>query len=170
MSYAFSGHSNTIATFPVSPHDRYHMPIMCRRKDGMFQKINVLADSGNDVTLLKLSTSKMLGFEPMQEMGDVFPVGGITGGPQHFKKIWNTVMIGGLRPMYIRMGLAYMEESLAEDLLGRQDVFDSGKLEVTYDDKGVSFREKHDPLDITTSDYAGGQLSYRVREAFRSIK
>lgn len=170
MSYAYSGHSNTIATFPVAPHDRYHMPIMIRRKDGRFQKIMILADAGNDVTLLKLSTSRMLGFEPMMEMGDTFPVGGITGGPQTFKKIWNSCMIGNLRPMQVRMGLAYQEESLAEDLLGRQDIFDSGKLEITYDEKGVSFREKHSPLDVTTSDYASGQLSYRVREAFRKIK
>jgi hypothetical protein len=143
---------------------------MIRGKDGQFHNITILADTGNDVTLLRTSTAMMLGFDPINEMGMTFPVGGITGAPQPFTKIWNLIQIGDLRPTYIRMGLAQMEMSLAEDLLGRQDVFDSGKFSITYDNMGVTFREKHDPQDIATSSYGTEQLPHNVREAFRRIR
>jgi hypothetical protein len=161
---------NTVAFFPVPAGDRYHIPIKIRGKDGMLHDVVILADTGNDVTLLRTSTSNMLGFDPINEMGQVFPVGGITGDAQPFMKIWNLIQIGNLRPTYIRMGLAEREESLMEDLLGRQDVFDSGKYSVTYDNMGVSFQEKHDPQDIATSSYGTEQLPHGIREAFRRIR
>lgn len=146
---------------------------MCRGKDGQFHQIIILADSGNDVTLLRLSTSNMLGFDPPNENGMAFPVGGITGAPQIFTKIWNLIQIGNLRPTYVRMGLAHMEESLAEDLLGRQDIFDSGKYSIAYDNMGVTFKELHSPMDLATSSYTqvGNEgISHSLREAFRRIR
>jgi len=168
MSSFQQGHSNSVAVFPISPHDRYHFPLKIRGGDGQFHTITVLADAGNDVTLLRTSTAKQLGFDPATTQGEVFPVAGITAGPQPFTKIWNLIQIGDLRPTWVRMGLAHQEQSLAEDLLGRQDVYDSGKYEITYDADKVIFREKHAGTDIT--DGEGGQLPYSLREAFRGFK
>lgn len=166
MSFFGLGHSNT-ATFHIAPHDRYHINIKIRAKNGDMVPLTILVDSGNDVCLLRNSTARKLGFDPPNEPGQNFPVGGITGGPQQFKKIVNLIQIGNLTPMNIHMGLAYKEESLAEDLLGRQDLFDSGKYEVDYGKDYVTFKEKFSPFDITTSGDGNDTLPYSVRAAFK---
>lgn len=163
------GHSN-VAKFNIAPHDRYHVRIQIRDKGGQMQTITLLADSGNDLTLLRNSTARKLGFDPQSEPGEVFPVGGITGGPQQFKKIVNLIQIGNLTPMMVHMGLAYQDKSLAEDLLGRSDIFDSGKLEVDYGKDYVIFKEKEPMLDITTSSYNAEQLPSKLRFAFRHAR
>lgn len=159
------GHSN-VAKFNIAPHDRYHVKVKVRNKMGQMQEITALMDSGNDLFLIRNSTARKLGFDPPNEQGEVFPVGGITGGPQQFKKIQNLIQFGDMTPIMVHMGLAYQEKSLAEDLVGRTDIFD--RYEVDYTGDSITIKERHMPLDLSLGD--GSQLSYRVRSAFRHVR
>jgi len=139
-----------------------------RGGDGQMHQVQVLADTGNDITLIKRSTAEMLGYNP-DTQGTPFPVAGITNDPQEFKKIWNLVKLGPrLRPVYIRMGMALKEESLAENLLGKLDILDNGRYEITYDLDSVIFKERH--VNIHTSEDYDDPLPSDIRERFRPIR
>lgn len=161
------GHSN-VAKFSIAPHDRYHVKVKIRNKQGQMQEITALMDAGNDVTLLRNSTSRQLGYDPQNEPGEVFPVGGITGGPQQFKKIVTLLQFGNMTPIQAHIGLAYQEKSLAEDLIGRQDIFD--RYEIDYTGNSVTVKEKSNPLDITTSSFNSEQLPTKLRMAFKHVR
>jgi len=136
--------------------------------DGQMHQVELLADTGNDITLVKRSTAESLGFNP-DVHGTSFPVAGITNDPQEFKKIWNLIKLGPeLRPVWIRMGMAMREESLAENLLGKLDILDNGRYEITYDLDSVQFKERH--INIHTSTDYDDPLPTKQRESHRAVR
>ena len=116
--------------------------------DQQMYPTKMLIDSGNDITIITRATADKLGFNPDYQ-GERFFVRGIAGAAQEFRKFKNIVKIGNTTPTYIRMGMAVKEESLSENLLGRLDIFDSGKFEVIYDEDSIEFREKHTRCMLT---------------------
>ena len=74
----------------------------------------------------------------------------------------NIIKIGNLTPMRVRMGMAIDPKSLSENLLGRQDIFDSGRLEIIYDEDSIEFREKHGIMHLS-SDY--NPLPYGIEKS-----
>ena len=129
--------------------------------DGRIYPVTYLIDSGNDISILTRATADKLGFNPDVE-GELFFVKGIAGPGQRFKKMINTIKIGNLTPMKVRMGMAIEPQSLSENLLGRQDIFDSGRLEIIYDEDSIEFREKHGTMHLS-NDFA--PLPYGIRKA-----
>ena len=134
-------HLNSI--FPIVPGERYHITVGILGFDKQFHDVNILADTGNDVTLLKASTAKQLGVDPQTLAANTFPVSGISGAPNPFKEIKTLVLFPGLRPTWITVGLAQQEDHLTENLLGRKDILDNGKYEISYDNDSVTIRERH---------------------------
>ena len=153
------GPSNHI--IPVPLRSRYHGVVHTMGGDGKLYPVTYLIDSGNDISILTRQTANRLGFNPDVE-GELFFVKGIAGPGQKFKKMINVIKIGDLTPMKVRMGMAVEAQSLSENLLGRQDIFDSGRLEIIYDEDSIEFREKHGSMHLS-SDYA--PLPYGLRKA-----
>lgn len=153
------GPSNHIIAIPLKA--RYHGVVHTMGADGRLYPVTYLIDSGNDISILTRMTAEKLGFSPDLE-GERFFVKGISGPGQEFKKMINVIKIGDLTPMKIRMGMAVSPKSLSENLLGRQDIFDSGRLEIVYDEDSIEFREKHSSMHLS-SDYA--PLPYNMRKA-----
>lgn len=152
------------AFWPVDNKGKYRIDLGVGDANGQMQNINILCDSGNDITILTTATAHRLGFDPPQEQGEVFPVGGITAGPQDFKKIQNIIRIGQLAPIWVPIGLAFQQQSLYEDLLGRAGIWDSGIYSITQDERGITFTEKQMRAMVT---YGPGRISQAQRAALR---
>jgi len=127
-------------------------------------QINIIFDPGDDITLLTRKTADSLGLNPETMPGSTFPVTGITGAGQPFKKINNLIQIGELSPIYIPMGLAFQPESLAEDLLGRKGVMD-GPYQTVIEPQGLTFVERAPAFSALAN--SGARLSHAMRAAFR---
>lgn len=152
---------------PVPLKSRYHGVVHTGGADGRLYPVTYLIDSGNDISILTRKTADKLGFNADME-GELFFVKGISGPGQEFRKFVNIIKIGDLTPMKIRMGMAVKESSLAENLLGRQDVFDSGRLEIIYDEDSIEFREKHGSMHLS-SNYAPISYGQRRQNYTRKI-
>lgn len=118
--------------------------------DKRMHPVTVLADTGNDVTLLTTHTARQLGYDPTR-VGELFQVMGITGPPQNFSRIKNYIQIAKFKPFPVTMGLAHKQSSLAENLLGVQDVLSTGRFQLRYDLDSVDFYLRRRNT-ITTSD------------------
>lgn len=139
--------------------DRPHINIMIGDSSGKMQSVTVLVDNGNDITLLTKTSAQQLGINP-QQTGEKFDVSGITDLGQNFGKITNTVQIGNLPPIQIRMGLAWEDSGLAENLLGRLDIIENGPYILTLDGKSVTFTLNHPDISINTgNEYVGSGVS-----------
>lgn len=152
------------AFFPID-NGSYRIPLKVRAADGSMAQIPIICDSGNDITLLKLDTANRLGYDPSSMDGGSFPVSGITAGPQAFSKLTNLIQIGNLQPIYVPMGLAQQQGSLAEDLLGRKGVWDSGLYTISQDERGITFTEKAGAVALLAN--AGGRMGQNLRSVFR---
>ena len=129
-------------TYNVASGQRYFITIKIKNKNGGFSPVKVLADSGNDITILTHGTAKSLGYEPLS-MHDVssFHVKGINGEPAEFKEINTEVIIGNVR-LTIPVGLVTRDKDLSDNLLGRQGVLDSGKIGLSFDNNSVDVIDK----------------------------
>jgi hypothetical protein len=147
--------------FPISHNGQYRIPLGVQHASGGMAQINIIFDTGNDITLFTTATSHQLGYDP-HSMGDSFPVTGITPNPLKFGKLNITIRIGGLRPIMIPCGLA-TEEQFPEDLMGRKGLMDSGAYSVTQDERGITFTEKQGPVAMLAN--SGSRISGKLRNA-----
>ena len=128
----------------------------------------ILSDTGNDVTILRKSTAAKLGFDARRTPGEWMPVSGISNVPNNFKRFNNLIQIQDLRPVWIPMGIAMEEEHLAEDLLGRAGLLDSGRYEVLFGPGYIEWRERH--VTPHTSDDESNELPSSIRENMHPIR
>jgi len=128
--------------------------------DKQYHKIKVLADTGNDVTLIQRKTALEMGIDPVQLKANTFPVSGISGPPAEFKEIKTLVVFEKLRPTWVTVGLAQRDEDLVENLLGRKDLLDTGKYEFVYDNDSVDIRERHQNFNLSNGYNEWGTGSY----------
>jgi hypothetical protein len=139
--------------------DRPHINMMVGDSQGKLTQVTVLVDNGNDITLLTKATAQQLGIDP-QNTGEKFDVSGITDLGQNFGKITDTVQIGNLPPLQIRMGLAWEDAGLAENLLGRLDILENGPYTLTLDGTSATFTINHPDISINTgNEYVGSGVS-----------
>lgn len=177
--------SYNTASFAIPPNSRYHIDVGIMGADCHLRKVNmsfysrreegncliptsILADTGNDVTILRTSTARKLGYDPVNMPGEWMPVAGISNIPANFKKFNNMIKIQNLRPIWIPMGLATKEEDLAEDLLGRAGILDGGRYEILYAKDSVKFIEKH--FTPHTSDDESNELPSYIRESNKPVR
>lgn len=101
-----------------------------------FSSIQVLADTGSDITLISREDGERLGFRP-SATGDKFGVGGVGAGALGFAKFTTMVKIGNLNPIQINFGVAEQYGALRDNLLGRENIL--SKFDVTYSENQVKF-------------------------------
>ena len=116
-----------------------NMPIM--GKDSRFQMVRLLADTGNDVSLINFETAAQLGFD--ENDGTIFRVAGISQQAQQFRMVKTYIKIGNTKPRKIRLGIG----PLKDNLLGREDIFPYYNVE--YTPTAVIFRERHSAWDFS---------------------
>jgi hypothetical protein len=150
------------AYFAVDGSGKYRVDIEIRTGGGGMQHMNILYDTGNDITILKTSTGQKLGLG--NEQGEPFNVGGINGPGKEFMRITNLIRIQGLNPIWVPMGIAMDERSLYEDLMGRAGILDTGIYEIRQDERGIMFIEKQ-PAVAMLANAGGGRLPSRFRNA-----
>lgn len=148
------------AYFPKDFDGRYRIPIKIQGADQCMQLVSclhdqkILADTGNDVTLITRADAAKLGFTPETlQGGDRFEVSGITDQPNPFVKKNLMIQIGETRPFYTDVGIPLVEGALYESLLGI-DVIDNGKFEITYTIDGVLFTQVDTPISGLVEDRA----------------
>lgn len=118
----------------------YPITIQVKNTQGGFTPVQVLSDSGNEITLLKKEVADSLGLD--LNRGESFKVAGINGTGRLFKRFVIPIKIGTLQPVPVTVGFATKEGDLAENLLGNKDILKSGKFEALYDENGVTFTQK----------------------------
>lgn len=82
--------------------------------DGTFHNVNMMVDTGNDVTLIKRSEAARLGLKG----GTPFQVSGISGKAQTFHMVRAPIRIGSLPAKTVRIGIG----DVPDNLLGREDI------------------------------------------------
>ena len=165
FDYSSNGNTTTATIgsrssfFPKDFDGRYRIPIKIQGADQCMHPVSclhdtkILADTGNDVTLITRADAIKLGFQPETMEGDRFEVSGITDQPNPFVKVNLMVQIGDTMPFFTEVGMPLVEGALAESLLGI-DVIDNGKFEITYTANGVNFTQVDMPLSNTIEDRA----------------
>ena len=141
--------------------------------DGKLHPINILFDTGNDVTLITRETAeKVMKLSPeLIDPAAGFPVYGITDKPVTALKIKNMIQLGPLRPVWIEMGIVAEYGAFAEYLIGRRCLLDNGLYSVTYDEDSVDIREKHMMLNAGQgNDFNINKPGSEIKEAFRSTR
>lgn len=131
------------AAFAYGSDGRPYATVFLQSVDGNYYPVRMLADSGNDVTLITHEAARMLGLR--QEMGQPFSVEGVAPGVMTQFMLFQVPMrIGNYQPFYATIGVG----DVSQNLLGRRDVF--SRFDVTYTaDKQVVF---------TCSRCSGGQI------------
>jgi len=177
IGYSFAAAKpNTVASFTIPVGEQYHIDLGMLGMDGKMHKLKILADTGNDITLLKRETAEdMLGINPDQFPEDtIFPIIGITDTPVYAKEITNMIQFGDLRPVWVRMGIITERGIFSEDLLGRKDILDNGLYEVVYDQDSVEFREKHINVTLPSAEQEIGgfnpRISSKERESMKPFR
>lgn len=120
-------HTNSIAPaiFSYGGDNRPYATVHIQARDGNYYPSQMLADSGNDITLINFQTARMLGLRP--EEGRHFQVEGVVPGVKSdFYMYQLPIKIGMFPPFYATVGVGEIQQNL----LGRRDVFD--KFNVTY--------------------------------------
>jgi len=102
--------------------------------------VKALSDTGNEISIFKREVSDQLGLDLKQ--GEMFHVAGINGAGREFRRFRLNVKIGNLQPVKITIGFAVKSGDLVENLLGNADLLKSGKFEVVYNEKGVTYNQK----------------------------
>jgi len=116
-------------TFDISSGKRPHIMVDILSADDRWVPVRLLADTGNDVTLLNEKTAQDLGLTTPEILARAVPfkVQGIAAAPMDFMMIKRPVRMGGsTTPIEIKIGVG----PLRENLLGREDVLD--KFEMTF--------------------------------------
>lgn len=126
----------------VAPSGERLFPITVQVKNafGGYSPINAISDTGNEITIFKYEEAVKLGLDLNE--GEVFHVAGINGAGREFRRFRLPVKIGNLQPVKITIGFAVKSGDLVENLLGNADILKTGKFEVTYDEKGVTYKQK----------------------------
>ena len=133
-SYTFPiGGASTKGLFFGSEADdvnqKYYIDVNIMSAYGEFKLVKIIADTGNDITLITKKTADALGFHP--SMGTLLEVSGIREGMvSKFKKITTQIQLGDLTPATVEMAFAVDDESLAENLLGNKGLLSSGQYRV----------------------------------------
>jgi len=140
----FCGNQVRMCQLPISKGDRYYGNVEVMTPSGQYQAIRALIDSGNDVSILTNATAVQLGFH-VASIKERFFVRGINGEAKEFAEVKTKIKIcNQLSPIPLTLGLALDNDALTDNLIGRKDVFDNGKIEIAYDDDSITFREKSD--------------------------
>lgn len=161
------------ASFAVNIGAPYHIEIQILGMDSQMHPVKILADTGNDITLITRETAQnILGINPdIIQGGTEFDVFGIDPNtPVVAKEINNMIRLGSLRPVFIPMGIVSEFGAFAEDLLGRRGLLDNGLYEVVYDEDSVDFREKHINMNMGNTEDIMYKPDSRTRESFRNIR
>ena len=172
--YAYYVNNPNYASYSVSQGEQPFISPSILGFDRQWHSVKMLADTGNDVTLLMRSTALEMGIDPVRLNASTFPVSGISGGPAHFKEVKTLVAFTNLRPTWVTVGLAQREEDLVENLLGRKDLLDTGKYEFVFDEDSVDIREKHINVNLSNgyNEWGTGtpELPTRIRETMAPIR
>lgn len=115
---------------------------------GGMTPVEVLADTGNQSTILKREVADQLGLDLSQ--GEPFMVGGINGTPTEFRRFKLWIRLGQLEPIQIKVGFSTTPDGLIENLLGNEDILTSGKYEARYDKNGVTYVEKQSAYRVAS--------------------
>lgn len=94
----------------------------------------MLADTGNDITLITPSIANDLGIDYKKE-GKPFLVAGISGNPTTYYMIRRLVQFGNLTPTVFRIGVGAVPISL----LGREDT--AAKYSIKFEGNKIVFSE-----------------------------
>ena len=138
----FCGNQVRMCEMPVSKGDRYFGNIDVMTPSGQYQQVRALIDSGNDISIFTRSTAERLGFH-VESMKERFFVRGINGEAKEFAQVSTKIKIcNQLHPIPVTIGLALDNDALSDNLIGRKDIFDNGKIEIVYDENSITFREK----------------------------
>ena len=152
-SYTFPiGGASTKGLFFGSEADdvnqKYYIDVNIMSAYGEFKLVKIIADTGNDITLITKKTADALGFHP--SMGTLLEVSGIREGMvSKFKKITTQIQLGDLTPATVEMAFAVDDESLAENLLGNKGLLSSGQYEYRYTDKNLTIIDRVNTCDMT---------------------
>lgn len=119
----------------------YPVTVQVQNAMGGMTPIQMLADTGNQSTILKLEEAQKLGLDLSQ--GEPFMVGGINGEPTEFRRFKLWIRLGNLDPLQIKIGFSTTPDGLIENLLGNEDILTSGKIEARYGKDGVTYVEAH---------------------------
>ena len=118
----------------------YPITIQIQNAYGGYTPVKALSDSGNEISIFKREVADALGLDLND--GELFHVAGINGAGREFRRFRLPVKIGNLQPVKITIGFAVKSGDLVENLLGNADVVKSGKFEVIYNEKGVTYKQK----------------------------
>ena len=127
------------ASFRVAGEEgRPHINIRIMGGDGVWRTQKILADSGNDITLLNATDGirNRLGMGP----GESFAVEGIADATRQFRMDETWIQIGDLKPIKIPLGVEQGQQQLEDSLLGREGAME--KYTVVYTGDQVIFLEK----------------------------
>lgn len=157
----FFGNSNKDST-----NVKYYITIQILGGDGNFKPVKVIADTGNDITLLTKATADYLGFNP--NFGSLLEVSGIREGMvSRFRKIQTHIQLGDLNPVLAEIGFALDRDSLQENLLGNKGILGSGHYKFIYDKDSLTVVDNVNTCDSTTSMYAEkNKYSYYTRRYY----
>src|SRR3982751_2863777 len=109
-------------------NQKYYIDVNIMSAYGEFKLVKIIADTGNDITLLTKKTADALGYHP--SMGTLLEVSGIREGMvSKFKKVTTQIQLGDLTPATVEVAFAIDDASLAENLLGNKGLLSSGNYE-----------------------------------------
>ena len=99
--------------------------------------IKVLADTGNDTTLLSKEDGIKLGFNPDVMVGSPVGVRGVGEGTSDYEKFMTQVQIEKFPPVAIPISVAAKAGQLDDNLLGREGILN--RFNITYTGNSVVF-------------------------------
>ena len=136
------GNQVRMCQLPISKGERYYGTIEVMTPNGQYSSVRALIDSGNDISIFTRATAEQLGYH-VESIKERFYVKGINGEAKEFAEVKTNIKIcNQLHPIPATIGLALENDSLSDNLLGRKDVFDNGRIEIVYDEDSITFREK----------------------------
>lgn len=140
---------------------KYYITIQVLGGDGNFHPVKVIADTGNDVTLLTKATADYLGLNP--NFGSLLEVSGIREGMvSRFKKIKTHIQLGDLNPIIAEIGFALDTDSLQENLLGNKGILGSGHFNFIYKKDSLTIIDNVNSCGATTAMYTE-KSKYRTK-------
>jgi hypothetical protein len=133
LSSFAAGHQN--AAFTVSGKERRpHVMIKMIGGDARWHDVNVLADQGNDITLLTQADGHATGLsQKAKREGQPFSVQGIASSQSTFNMTKTWIQIGDLAPIEIPLGVEDGQVQLEDSLLGREGAMERYVMVYTGD-------------------------------------
>jgi Aspartyl protease len=135
---------------PGNENTKYYITVKILGADNQrWIGVRLIADTGNDVTLLTKNTADMLGFH--EGMGTLLQVSGIRKGMiSRFEQINTYIQLGDLTPVNATIAYALDDDSLQENLLGNKGILASGNFEFRYDNDSLTIYDRINACDMTT--------------------